>query len=398
MKRKHAYITVLAISLLVYFAYEVTRPKPIDWSESYSGLDKIPYGCFIMRDMLPELFPHQSIHYQSKPIFSANDTAAYYQNAIFINSQFAPDKFETEKLLNHVKEGKNIFISAKTLNGKLADTLGIETASPALLDTSDLNMEQDSIQLKFTTKAIQQDDQWYYPEQLGGYHFTSFDTTNTTVLGIDGDDNANYIKTKRGDGAFYIHTIPYVFTNYFMRNYSRARYSFRTLSHLPVASTLWDEYYKAGRAANQSPMRYIVSHQYLRWAWITTLAGLFIFIIFRAKRRERIIPDIEKPKNTTLEFTKTIGRLYHQSGDHKDMATKKIQYFMEYIRDELNLETTQIDSEFKQHLAQRASVDIKTVASVFAQITHVQQKEEISSRDLWELNQQIETFYQQSSR
>jgi hypothetical protein len=397
LKKKHLYITVLVLSLAVYFVFEWTKPKPVDWTESYSGLDKIPYGCFIMRDILPDLFPQQPINYQNKPIFTSEDTTRS-KNVLFINNRFSPDTFEVKKLLDQAKDGRNIFIAAREIDGKLADTLQIEISKPPVFTNSDLSAEEDSTVLSFTEKTGEQRNKWYYPAKLASHHFTSFDTLNTTVLGISGDNTSNYIKIKRGSGAFYIHTIPYLFTNYYMRDYQKAVYAFRALSYLPVAPTIWDEYYKAGRTVSSSPLRYIVSHRYLKWAWITTLIGLFLFIIFRAKRRERIIPEITKPKNTTVEFTQTIGRLYHQNGNHKDLATQKIKYFMEYIRAELNLETDQIDQKFIKHVAQRSGTDIETVESIFQRINKVQNQEKLSSSGLWKLNEQIETFYQQSSR
>lgn len=391
MKKKHIYITVLALSLVVYFIFEWTKPKPVNWTESYSGLDKVPYGCFIMRDMLSDLFPQQPINYQNKPIFTYEDTADS-KNMLFVNNQFSPDSLEVKKLLDQVKNGRNIFIAAREINGKLADTLQIEISDPPIFTGSELTTEEDSARLSFTEKTEQQKDRWFYPSKLASYHFISFDTLNTTVLGTAKDSTSNYIKVQRGNGAFYIHTIPYVFTNYYMRDYQKAVYAFRALSYLPVAPTIWDEYYKAGRAVSSSPLRYVVSHHYLKWAWITTLAGLFLFIIFRAKRRERIIPEITEPQNTTVEFTKTIGQLYHQSGNHKELATQKIKYFMEYIRAELNLETEQTDQKFIEHVAQRSGTDIEIVENLFSHINKVQNQDNLSSSDLWELNDQLKLF------
>lgn len=348
-----------------------------------------------MRDMLPNLFPGQPINYQNTPVFTSEDTAAS-ENALFINNQFSPDSLEVNKLLDQVKDGRNIFIAAREIGGKLADTLNMEISEPPIFTGSDLTAEEDSIALSFNKTT--EGNKWFYPTKLASHHFTSFDTLNTTVLGTADDSTSNYIKIKRGNGAFYIHSIPYLFTNYYMRDYQKAVYAFHALSHLPVAPTIWDEYYKAGRAVSNSPLRYIVSHRYLRWAWITTLVGLFLFIIFRAKRRERIIPEIKEPKNTTVEFTQTIGRLYHQSGNHKDLADQKIKYFMEYIRGELNLETNHINQRFIEHVAQRSGADIETVENVFKHINRVQNQDNLSSSGLWKLNEQIETFYQQSSR
>ena len=37
-------IALLLILSLIYTWYEANRPRPVDWSETYSPKDKIPYG------------------------------------------------------------------------------------------------------------------------------------------------------------------------------------------------------------------------------------------------------------------------------------------------------------------------------------------------------------------
>ena len=123
-----------------------------------------------------------------------------------------------------------------------------------------------------------------------------------------------------------------------------------------------------------------------------------MFITFRARRRERVIPEISRPENTTLEFTRTIGRLYHQSGNHKDLAEKKITYFLKYIRDELNLDTHTINDSFITRAAQRSGVNEERTDAVFRKIIELQNRDTLSSKELWELNEKIETFYCESTR
>lgn len=397
MKKKNLYITLLVLLVSGYLISEWARPKPIDWTESYLGTDTIPYGTYIMRDLLPDLFPGEPITYQSEPIFNV-DSASEIQNVIFINSQFSPDKFEVDKLLKKVQQGKNVFIAAKKMKGKLADTLNIKISAPSITIPKGFNGQEDSVQFRFSEPSVQEGDRWYYPERLANYYFTSYDTLNSTVLGTVGNEFTNYIKIEKGEGAFYIHSVPYLFTNFYMRDYHKADYVFRALSYLPVAPTAWDNYYKAGRSAAGSPLGYIMSHSYLKWAWITALAGIFLFITFRARRRERVIPEISRPENTTLEFTRTIGRLYHQSGNHKDLAEKKITYFLKYIRDELNLDTHTINDSFITRAAQRSGVNEERTDAVFRKIIELQNRDTLSSKELWELNEKIETFYRESTR
>ena len=90
-------------------------------------------------------------------------------------------------------------------------------------------------------------------------------------------------------------------------------------------------------------MRYILSQPALKWAWYIFLIGMLDFYIFNAKRKQRIVPIIKPLANTTVDFTKTIGNLYYQEGDHGNIIDKKIIYFLEKIRNEYLIDTTKLE-------------------------------------------------------
>lgn len=399
MKRQRIYIGIVVLSLGIYILVQWLQPQPVDWTESYAADDTIPYGTYITRQLLPDLFPGQPITVGSRPLFgrTSADTADY-SNAIFINSRFAPDKFEAGKLLDAAAAGLHIFIAARSIEGPLADSLQLKTASAPIISPNQLIAADDSVHFTFTGVSYNRPGGWKFPSPLRYYYFSDFDSSDAGVLGRTEGGRVNYIRMRRGAGSFYLHTVPFVYTNYYMRHPRTAEYGFRALSHLPVRPTLWDKYYKAGRATSRSPMRYIVSQPSLRLAWITTIAGLLLFIFFRSRRRQRIIPTLPPPENSTVEFARTIGHLYHQSGNHKNLATKKITYLMEYIRQEFHLETATVDDAFTRKVARRAGIHAGQVQSLFTVIRRVQDQPTLDSRELWELNRQIETFYQQSSR
>jgi hypothetical protein len=55
-------------------------------------------------------------------------------------------------------------------------------------------------------------------------------------------------------------------------------------------------------------------------------------MLFTARRRQRVIPVVEKPKNKSLEFVQLIGTLYYHRHDNTDLVRKKIIYFAEELR------------------------------------------------------------------
>ena len=79
--------------------------------------------------------------------------------------------------------------------------------------------------------------------------------------------------------------------------------------------------------------RQILQSQALKWAFYMTLISLILFVIFRGKRTQRIIPVIDPLKNATLDFTKTIGDLYYQpvSYTHLDVYKRQLQHNKHYF-------------------------------------------------------------------
>ena len=113
-----------------------------------------------------------------------------------------------------------------------------------------------------------------------------------------------------GKGEVILVSTPLIFTNYGMLDGKNATYIFRLLSQmgkLPIVRT--EGYMKETAQVQQSPFRYLLAHQPLRWALYLTMITIILFMIFTAKRRQRVIPVIHEPANKSLEFTELIGTL-----------------------------------------------------------------------------------------
>ena len=120
---------------------------------------------------------------------------------------------------------------------------------------------------------------------------------------------------------------------------------------------------------------------------------LLFFMIFEAKRKQRIIPIIKPLTNTTLEFVSTIGNLYYQRGDHKNIADKKIQFFFDYIHSNYFMSTAQRDETFSSVLARKSGVKEQTVKSLLEMIHEILSRNTISQDELKSLNKLLEHFY-----
>ena len=138
-------------------------------------------------------------------------------------------------------------------------------------------------------------------------------------------------------------------------------------------------------------MSYWLSQPALKWAWYLALLGMLIFMIFNAKRRQRVVPIITPLPNTTLDFTKTIGNLYYQEGDHQNIVDKKIIYFLEKIRNEYLIDTTVLDDNFVKKLHQKTGKNLDDIEKVVRLINYQRKSYNLSiEEDLIEINNAIE--------
>lgn len=399
MRRDHKYIIGLLLITIVLTVVKLAQPKPVNWNENYSSSSKIPFGTYILNDLLNTSFPGKEILVNTRPIFES-ELDISLSNWIFINSAFTLDEFETEILHEKVEAGDNVFISAREMAGPLADSLSLTLSlSFPFINPSATSLDSLlSNSINFTNPTIRSKSNWAFPRTLTETYFTSFDTTRTTVLGYANEDQVNFIQVKIGEGSYFIHSNPFLFTNYFTRDAENYDYAFKALSYLPQRTTYWDEYYKVGRLSFAFPLSYITSQRNLKWAWFIALFGMVAYLILNSKRAQRIIPVIRSPKNTSIEFATTIANLYLNNGTHKDIFEKKVLFLFEYIRSSLRISTTGIDEQTLNDIANRSGIELEEISKLFEEIEAYRQKEQLSDKELKLITERIDGFYKHSQR
>ncbi len=390
MKRSNIkFIIPLIITLIILTIIKIVEPEELDWAKSFATKDKIPYGGYIIYNIVPNLFPGNEVVLKELPIYNILKNNFYYgTNYIFINSYFSPDRLDTEYLLRYAAEGNDIFISAFGIYGNLADSLKVKTFDEFFSD--------DSVNINFTLPEVKSEKGYSY--FMGNFenYFSEFDTALVQVLGRNDKGNVNFIRIKYGEGNFFLNTVPLAFTNYHILNSENNEYVYKALSHLPVQQTFWDDYYKDGNKYTASSLQYIISQQSLKWAYYIILVTVVLFILFYGRRKQRIIPVIPPLTNSTVEFVETVGNLYFQQKDYKNIAEKKISFFLDHIRNKYFIKTSSFDEEIIQKIADKSSLSTGKVKSIMREIEKINQNQKITEEDLVNINYQIEKFYERT--
>ncbi len=389
-RKNRIFIFLVAGLFILLVILEGTRKKPVNWQYSFSSKDKIPYGSYLLKDILKSVHPGSKFidNYDELFLYTRYNPSPEKSAFIFITKYFSLDKFDLDELLSFAKKGNDIFISAEGFSKNIYDTLNFnyiyKWEHP--LDSNRFT------QLNFTNPGLISNSGYRVNSDFAKFRITSFDTSKTIILGTDKNNEADFIKIQNGKGNIFISLTPFLFTNYNIL-YGNYKYTFAALSYLREDTIIWDEFYKPNKPVIRSPLRYILSQSALKAAYYLLLITILIYLFFKGKRKQRIIPIMQPPQNMSLEFARTLGQLYFNNGNNKDIALKKFSFFCDYVRNKFYIKNITEDSEFYMQLAERSGVDIETVTNIFKYSNVIKAQARTFDEDLVYFNSMIEEFY-----
>ncbi|NCE72613.1 DUF4350 domain-containing protein [Odoribacter sp. Z80] len=387
MKLKDWFLIGLLVGLsLLYTWYESNRPQSVNWSETYSPQDKIPYGTYVTYRSLPELFPQSRVRISRMSLPELNEQYGEEVPGVYIRigTGFRLDALEMDCLLDWVGKGTEAFLAAEWMR----DTL---------LDCFSLNIEgsrEDSTS-RFLFGGFE--GKIYSFSHTRGNHFVLPDDFKGTVLGDRGDGKPDFIKIPYGQGHLFLNLNPQAFTNFKVLDSLNEDYFYKALSWLPDRSKvlLWDAYHTLGREGAHTPLRVILSYPALRLSLYLVLFIAFLHVLFRMKRRQRPIPVVRAPENKMLGFITMISLLYYRQKDHSHLAMKRIDFFLEEVRAKYYLPTDVLDARFVQLLSERTGIDKEKVEGVIRLIREIKQAPQVSEEMLKSLMKGTEIFLKQ---
>ena len=396
MKKDLKYYMILLLAFLAFILYELNKPKALNWEVSLSKRDKNPYGTYVLNDLLSEAMRQNQVRHSNKTLFELADEE-HAGNLLILCRYFAPDEPDLNAMFEMLDSGVNLFIAASAYGGQFGDTLNLETGTTLLSDSVQnlglvyLGVLEDSTPVRFVNPHLDNKD-YYFKKRTATEYFASVDTLQTRVIANNENGYPVLTITPWGNGNIILSTLPLSFTNYYMLWNQNYEFISGALSYLPDEDLVWTEYYQLGRQESGSPLRFILSNESLKWAYYVTLFTLLTFVIFEAKRRQRIIPIIKPPENTTLEFAETVGNLYYNHGDHLNLALKKVLFFKEQIRTRYYMQTNVLDDNFYRELSNKTGEDAETVKRLFQYIGEIEARKRISETELFDLSNKLDEF------
>lgn len=370
---------------------ETSEPEPVNWNPSYTASDKIALGSFVFYDNWKDQANIQKVNIPPYEYLNNKPTQGTY---FFLDDFVGFDDDELDDLLKWVSKGNTVFISSNGFSVNLMDTLKVEVSnyySPkAFTSRPRLNLSNPELKL---------DKSRVFDQDLAGVYFSKIDTLNQVVLGTAGfgedddiEEKINFIKNDFGAGIIYLHTTPQAFSNYFLLKDSNFEYTASLLAYLSGNPILWDAYYKSGKTFFSSPLYMLLNNRSLKWAYYLVIIAAILFVIFEGKRRQRPVPVVKPLTNKSYEYTQTISQLYLEKGRYYELGMKKINLFLEYIRNHYRLNTTKLNDDFYKNLAAKSGNTYKDTKDLFERIFIFQQNAENEKEEFYSLSRSINNF------
>lgn len=429
MKSSRNFLFAMLVLFVLFCLLQVNLPKKFVWSPTFSHVDKQPFGCFVFDSVLTQSLPN-GYHVTKKTFFQLDQEHAKEKiSVLMVVDQQDLKQLDVKYLCNIARRGGKVMVVASSSfdDGRNADTVvvdelertfkvriedgtyfslrgilsGLKAHDNDMYDTIYWNNREtmyaaqsyrmfynmvggtlfvDSVpkvkRLAYTLSTAGYD---YRLDSLYVGDFTGFDTIVDEKERIERIDTfaikkvPTAVSVPYGKGEVIFVSSPLLFTNYGMLEGNTSVYIFRLMSYLadlPVYRT--EAYVKtdAMLVAEQSPFREFIKRPPLRWALYLALLGVVLFMIFTARRRQRVIPIISKPANRSLEFIQLIGTLYYQRKDHVDLVRKKFKLFAEELRKTAGVDISDVNTDDREYLllAEKTGMNSDRLKKVIRQI------------------------------
>lgn len=445
MTGNRRFLIAMVVLFFILFAVQMLLPKSFVWKPTFYHEDRQPFGCYVFDSIMKQSLSN-GYEVSQKTFYQLDKQNPNRKIAVLVVVSYQYIKeLDVAHLENIARRGGKVLIVST--GGLICDSVdkskyvlphvNVEGSSYFSLDFLTRSIKNQSAMLYDTIYWRSHDGVYparpfrIYRELLGDY--ISVDSVPYDVLAYKwmGEkyepkqdslykgkhwNDTSYIEGKMcvdeyakkrmpvavvvpcGDGQLIFDNQPLLFTNYGVLNEELSTYVFRLMSQvsgLPVYRT--EAYLDKNDIQDtyNSPFRELLKRTPLRWALYLSLLGIVLFMVFSARRRQRIIPVFKKPSNHSLEFVKLIGTLYYQRHDNRDLVEKKFRFFSEEVRRKIGVDLGDVNrgDEDVMALARHTGMEIQVLRNTIHRIRLVVHLEgNISSVEMRQLIDEMNTI------
>lgn len=397
-----------------------------NWRESYRYDEKQPFDIYALYELLEARPEGLNILEDSLTVLTTALTNKS-SNYVFVGNYAHYTNKSVTALLDFVERGNTAFIAAYELPEDLATHLFGNDCYYSFYDNDErmgsLYLDTVGLQLVLDDEYFELYNIYNYEPQKRSTRYINAgllcdEALDNEIIGTMEEYNANFMRLNWGKGNFYFHANPIFFTNYYLVDSLHYEYAEACLaSTLKEGPVYWDETSRVPptvarqrnqqRARNQSgggynggrnllsgneALSYIQEQGPLALAWYTLIIAALLYVIFKGKRRQRIIPIINRRENASKRFIDTISRLVYQKGHHLALARQELASLRYHLQDRFGVRWKDNDPP-PENLAELIGADEKIAKRALIEIRIVQGRNHLTDGELMRFYRSIEPLY-----
>ncbi len=397
------------------------------WTESYAYEGEKAFDTYALYELL-EARP-EGVVLMDDSLATIREDTTLSGNYLFVGRNAYYTEREVTQLLDYVERGNNAFLFSYNLPEDLAYHLfGDECYYDRYYDDGDRieGRYLDTV----TFKDFRGTDSLVQPvfSRRPGQYITTYHLAdallcddqldNEVLLTVDTGLIAG-VRLAWGAGQFYYFPNPIYLTNYYLVDSSDQRLARTMLAALGPGPVFYDEasrYYpeyddsgSASRRRNRNSQRnytggrnllqgnetllYILEQPPLALAWYTLLAAGLLFVLFRGRRRQRVIPVRLPRENSSKRFIDTISRLIYQKGNHLALARREVGSLRFYLQSRFGIRWREGDPP-PENLSELTGTPPEVAERALREIRFVSSASTLGEGDLLRFFRAIEPLYQ----
>lgn len=408
MRKAVPYIVCgVALAAIILLVISHKEQRHFDGRITLNPAHKIPYGSYVAYQLLKQQFPKASIslNRETPADLISDDKDSAGQAMLIVMPFFNPTADEMDNLTAFAQKGNTVLISARQMSQEAQHYFRVQEYDRynpyVILQDKNAIGKKDSFSVILDTSVFGKPLRFGYPGVAYDNSFYGYDSSIGYPLGHNMDNYENLLAIRSLKGTFLLHSAPITFSNLFLLSNNNHIYFEKLMSLLPAGTkrVMWDQYFVNRKWSNDGNnddngiLSVLMKYKNFRWAFWLAVVALGLYIFTEVKRRQRLTPDYAKPANETLAFVSTVGKLYFEKGDHKNLAEKLSVYFLDFVRNKYKLSTNEINIGFAKALSLKSNMPLEEITAITDRLTEVRVSASITGEQLMEYHRLLEQFY-----
>ena len=407
-RNKNMIITFAVLALVcltLFLLFEIKHVPDVNWNQDYQYNSQEPHGAWAFQKLLKQSYGEENVS-----LYTEIDSFENKDKQLYINygKRITIPLNKQNELFRFLENGNSILFISEAIYAN-SDTLStndldFEFYRDSLSRVQFLNEDSISYTFKFYNKNINKAAEI---SKIGYYMDSYTDSMIQSIAQID-DSLSVFYKRPHFNSDIYVYSDPNNFSNIAANQSDYLDHFNQVFGHFDANQIILDnpsrseilqnqyggshnQYGSQNPYVDKSPLQYILSQPALTWAYYITLLGVLLYIIFRGKRKQRIIPITQFNHNTSLEYIDTISQVFLSQKQNRKLIEHIESIFYHNVRKKYFIDRNH--REFEQTFIQKSKIDENDVKYVLDKFKNAQDGYEFTDTQLHSLFKKLELIY-----